>query len=244
MIKVAICDDTPYIAESIKKRLITYHFDEELEVDCFEDGLHLYAQFIEKKYEIVLTDIELTPDGCSNELMKNGMLLADEIKEMSPSTIVIFLSRFSYEKALLRHEPFAFIDKPMNGNDKRIIDIVGKAILRLKNRAEYETIFWYKSNGVYFGIEIKKIIFIESNRPKIRIVSINGDCSFRGRLDKVQENIDRCAENFMRVSKSFYINMNFIKSYTSQKVTMTNDAVIPISRKYLKCFRGKMGKPC
>lgn len=244
MIKIAICDDTPCIAESIKKRLILYHFEEKIEVDCFEDGAQLYAQFAKIKYDILFTDIELTSDGYSYEIMKNGMLLADKIKEMYPDTIVIFLSRFSYEKDLLRHEPFAFIDKPRPGNDSRITDIVEKAIRKLRNRAEYETVFQFEKNRVCYRMEIKKIIYFESNRPNIKIVAVNDKCNFRGRLDKVQEKIEQSAENFIRVSKSFYINIGYIKSYTAKEVTMINDAIIPITRKYLKKFMEKIDESC
>ncbi|MDE5588219.1 MAG: LytTR family DNA-binding domain-containing protein [Acetatifactor sp.] len=244
MIRIAVCDDVPCAAKTIKDLLIIYNFGEGLEIDCFEHGSQLYTQFIKKRYDILITDIELTPDGYSSELLKNGMLLADEIKEMYPEVIVIFLSRFSYEKELLRHEPFGFIDKPNLGNDKRITDIVEKAIRKLRNRAERETVFWFKTKGVSLGKAIKEIVYFESNRPRIRLVTIDDEFIFRGRLDQVQEKIEKSAENFIRVNKSYYINIRCIKGYTSKEITMINDAVIPISRKYLEEFRKKINDLC
>ena len=134
---------------------------------------------------------------------------------------------------LLKHEPFGFIDKPNGRNDERISENVGKAVRRLKNRAEQETMFKIKSNGITMEKMIKEIIYFESKRPKVIMVTIDEEFIFRSRLDQVQTNIEKSAENFIRVSKSYYINARYIKGYVSREVTMINGAVIPISRKYL-----------
>ncbi len=244
MIRIAICDDIPGTADAIKELLLAYDYGERLGVDCFDSGEQLYSRFVKKKYDILITDIELAPEGYSEDLLKNGMLLADEIKDMYPETIVIFLSRFSYEKDLLKHEPFGFIDKPNLGNDERITETVDKAIRKLRNRTENETVYWIRSNKVATGMAIKEIIYFESKRPKVKVVTIDEEFLFRGRLDQVQEEIEKSAERFIRVSKSYYINTRYIKSYTAKEVEMINGAVIPISRKYLEEFRKKIDEKC
>lgn len=240
MTRIAICDDVPGTAAAIKALLLAHDFGEALEVDCFECGEQLYTQFVRKKYDILITDIELAPEGYSEDMLKNGMLLADEIKDMHPETIVIFLSRFSYEKDLLRHEPFDFIDKPNLGNNERITEIVDKAIRKLRNRAENETIYRIRAKKVTIGIAIKEIIYFESKRPKIKVVMIDDEFLFRGRLDQVQEEIEKSAERFIRVSKSYYINARYIKKYTAKEIEMINGTVVSISRKYLEEFRKKV----
>lgn len=244
MIKIAICDDIPYVAAAIKKTLLSHDFGEMLEIDCFENGFDLYTESERKKYNIIMMDIELTPDGYSEEITKNGMLLADKIKEASPETIVIFFSRFSYEKDLLNHEPFGFVDKPNPEGDRRMIELIEKAIRRIKNRVEYETTFWFKTVGVTYGITIKDIMYFESKRPRIKVVTIHEECIFRGQLDQVQDNIKKSSEHFIRVSKSHYINMRYIKSFSTKEITMKNDEKIPITRKYMEDFRKKSGDLC
>lgn len=244
MIKIAICDDIPHVAAAIKETLLSHDFGETLEIDCFESGFDLYAESERKKYNIIMMDIELTPDGYSEEITKNGMFLADKIKEASPETIVIFFSRFSYERDLLSHEPFGFVDKPNPEGDRRMIELIEKAIRRVKNRAEYETTFWFKTEGVRYGIEIKDIIFFESKRPRIKVVTVHEECIFRGQLDQVQEDIEKSSEHFIRVSKSHYINMRYIKSFSTKEIAMKNDEKIPITRKYMEDFRKKSGDLC
>lgn len=245
MINIAICDDIPCVAEVIRDLLIAYDFEEAIEIDCFELGEELYARSIRKKYDILITDIELTPDGYSGEMTKNGMLLADAIKDMYPETIVIFLSRFSYERDLLKHEPFAFIDRPnIGGDDERILETVEKAIRKLRHRAEYENVFWIKIKGVSIGKVVKEIVYFESNRPLVKLVAIDEEYTFRERLDQVQKKIEKSAENFVRVNKSYYINIRYIKRYTSREVEMINGTVISISRKYLENFRKKVNDLC
>lgn len=244
MIKIAVCDDIPYTAEMVKKLLLSHDFGEDLDIDCFDNGPELYNQFIIKKYDILITDVELTPEGYSTKLMENGMLLSDEIKDMFTDTLVIFLSRFGYGEELLRHEPFGFVEKPNFGYDSRILELVDKAIGKIRNRVEYATTIWINVRGARFGEGIKTIKYFESNRPKIKIVTTDDEYTFRGRLDKIQEQIEKSAEIFIRVSKSYYINTRYIKSYSSREVTMTGGKNIQISRKYLEEFRKKMGDLC
>ena len=244
MIKIAICDDIPHMAAAIKKILLSYNFEEKLEIDCFENGFDLYAESERTKYNIIMMDIELTPEGYSKEITQNGMLLSDRIKEASPETIVIFFSRFSYEKDLLSHEPFGFVDKPSPEGDKRMIELVKKAIRRVRNRIEYETTFWFKTAGVFYGIAIKDILYFESKRPRIKVVTVHEECVFRDQLDQVQDKIEKSSEHFIRVSKSHYINMRYIKSFSLKEITMTNEEIIPITRKYMEDFRKKSGDLC
>ncbi len=244
MIKIAVCDDIPYAAEMVKKLLLSHDFGEELEIDCFESGAELYNQFIINRYNIFMTDIELTPDGYSKKIMENGMLLADEIKDMFPEVLVIFFSRFPYGEDLLRHEPFGFVNKPNFGLDSRILELVDEAIGKIRNRVEYETTLQIKVNGFIVGKRINEIKYFESNRPKIKMVATNEEYTFRGRLDKIQEQIEMSAETFIRVGKSYYINTRYIKGYTSREIMMTNDKIIPIGRKYMEDFRKKMGDLC
>ena len=244
MIKIAICDDIPHMAAAIKKILLSYNFEEKLEIDCFENGFDLYAESERTKYNIIMMDIELTPEGYSKEITQNGMLLSDRIKEASPETIVIFFSRFSYEKDLLSHEPFGFVDKPSPEGDKRMIELVKKAIRRVRNRIEYETTFWFKTAGVFYGIAIKDILYFESKRPRIKVVTVHEECVFRDQLDQVQDKIEKSSEHFIRVSKSHYINMRYIKSFSLKEITMTNEEIIPITRKYMEDFRKKSSDLC
>lgn len=77
--------------------------------------------------------------------------------------------------------------------------------------------------GVYYGIAIKDILYFESKRPRIKVVTVHEECIFRDQLDQVQEKIEKSSEHFIRVSKSHYINMRYIKSFSLKEITMTND---------------------
>lgn len=115
------------------------------------------------------------------------------------------------------------MDKPNPEGDRRMIELVEKAIRRVRNRIEYETTFWFKTVGVYYGIAIKDILYFESKRPRIKVVTVHEECIFRDQLDQVQEKIEKSSEHFIRVSKSHYINMRYIKSFSLKEITMTND---------------------
>lgn len=245
MIKIAICDDTYPIAECIKHELEQYEFSEETEVDSFEDGKELYKTCIQKKYDIALIDIELTDEGLSSLPDENGMLLADAIKDYYPEILIIFISAYShYRTDLLRHEPFCFFDKANIFGDE-LIETVERAIQRLRKREQNEITFLVKE--VWSGnraVKSKEIIYIESQRPRLKIVLFNEVIVVREKLDEMERNLKFMSIEFIRISKSFLINPQHIQMYKSKKVIMINGTELSIGRKYTESVKEAIKKLC
>ena len=59
---------------------------------------------------------------------------------------------------------------------------------------------------------------------------------FREKIDKVEEWIRELSDDFLRCSKSDLVNRNHIRSYSKNKVELSNGDTIAISRQYVKNF--------
>ncbi len=235
MIKVAICDDVPIIVNTIKKMLDRHHFSEEIEIELFTSGERLIKQTMKEKYDIVLMDIELSQKETESGI--NGMVVANKIKEYHPQAILIFFTgNLGHERKLLNYEPFRYILKPVM--QKEVIEALEAAISRI-NKWESK-FFEVKMNGIAFNINLNDIILLSSTRPyiDIRCINNNDDIRFRGKMDDAEEKISNLTDDFLRPNKSCLINQKYITDYTSKDITMINNEIISVTKKYQKEFFG------
>lgn len=233
MIRIGICDDNESITAGMKAAIMDYDYGVDIEVDAFTSGRDLYESSAKKKYNIVLLDIELDED-VSETVDGSGMYLSNKLKQRSPDLLVIFFTGvLGYERKLLNYEPFRYINKPVL--DGTIHEVVRDAVDRLLG---WETkYFKFKTSGINISVNIDEIIYFSSQYPNITIHCIDDDnTDFRDSMDNVEKQIQGLSDDFMRVSKSFIVNKNYVKSTTSKEIHMRNGDVITIPKKRSKGF--------
>lgn len=233
MVRIGVCDDNESIAVGMKAAIMNHDYGIEIEVDAFTSGRDLYESSAKKRYNIVLLDIELD-ENVSETVNGSGMYLSTKMKLHYPDLLVIFFTGvLGYERKLLSYEPFRYINKPVL--DGTIHQVVSDAVDRLLGReTKY---FKFKTLGISINVCIDEIIYFSSQYPNVTIHCIDGDnTDFRESMDSVEKRIQELSGDFVRVSKSFLVNKNYIKSYTSKEVQMKNGDLISLPKKRLKDF--------
>lgn len=229
MINIAICDDEIVITHQIKEMLQNHNFDETVAIDTFSDGEKLYQNAINKRYDILMMDIELTKVKSSN---KNGMEISRKIKAMYPDILIIFFTGYmSYKSALLNFEPFRFLEKPVIKDE--VISAVNDAVERINGWKN--NFFQTKIGGNIIRIKFKKIILFESSRPYIFINAVDkSDCvKFRGKMDDVEKEVNKVSNDFLRINKSALINKEYIERCSTKEAVMMTGDIVSVGRKYV-----------
>lgn len=225
MINVAVCDDNIIVTKRTKEIIQMHEFKDELMIDTFSDGEELYKNAMNKKYEILLMDIELGQEN------KNGMSVSERIKAIYPDVIIIFLSGYpKYKSALLNFESFRFIQKPIK--IEYLIQALEAAMERINGWKN--NFFYYRSAGELVKIRIKKIMLLESVRPYIYIKTIDSETKlkYRGKLDEAQNEIEKISNDFLRVNRSILINKDYIQRCSKRELQMIDNEIITIGRKF------------
>ena len=124
-------------------------------------------------------------------------------------------------------QPFAFIDKPVS--EKQLEPVMKRA---LKVLGEKEQIFEYTYKKVPRKILIRKIRYFESDKREINIYSTDGIYSFYKKLDEVEMQIEKMDVKFLRISKSYLVNMNYVKEFRYEKVVMDDGKELRIGPTY------------
>ena len=240
MIRIAICDDVSIIGLAVKSVLESHNFGEELKIDSFIDGMVLLQQAIEEKYDILIMDIQLAESEQSEDAL-NGMEISNRIKDIYPDITIIFMTgNAGYERQLLNFEPFRYVNKPIDS--EKLVRAVREAIQRIRRWNSEDKVFMFQKSKVYYQRKLSDIIYFESRRPYIDVVSRDDVATFRGRLDDIEHQIEELKGCFVRVNKSYLVNTKYINSYTTKVVSLYDGNVISISRKYLQEFISKMQK--
>ena len=223
MIRIGICDDVIeqlQLQEEILRN-ITHQLCLNAEVGIFQSGEDLLCEIEQKgSMDIILLDIEM--GGI------NGVETARMIREKDSRVILIFISFYDqYCKEMISVQPFAFIDKPVS--EKQLEAVMKRA---LKVLGEKEQIFEYTYKKVPRKILIRKIRYFESDKREINIYSTDGIYSFYKKLDEVEMQIEKMDVKFLRISKSYLVNMNYVKEFRYEKVVMDDGKELRIGPTY------------
>lgn len=97
----------------------------------------------------------------------------------------------------------------------------------LKNKKETITIRANRKNQV---IPLENLLFLESLDDHVKVVTTDGELLTRAKISKLNEELPKY---FVRIHRSFVINLNHAQYYTSANVQLSN-ITLPISRTYKK----------
>ncbi len=155
----------------------------------------------------------------------NGIQIAKQLRSMGNRGEIIFISGIEgFFADAFEVEAFRFMKKPLDW--KKFRNCIQLLIEKLNMNNKY---FYYKRENVISKIPFDDILYFESSRRVINIVTKNGTYSYYDRLDAVEEYIRQKNCFFIRIHKSYLVNSLHITQYEYSKLYLINDEFLPIS---------------
>jgi len=216
MIKVAICDDDMAICELIEQTIERNN----VSVEVFYKGEELIGNLISGKiYDIIFLDIELNSISGVDVGHKIRSDLNDTITQ-----IIYISSKENYAMQLFKIRPADFLIKPFSNEE---IEDTFNNISRLLTE---ENTIEFKNGYDMNAIKIKDIRYINSEARKLKVIAVNSEESFYGKID---DYIDQFEDiGFIRIHKSCVINSMHLSRYTYEFVMMNDGSELNISKPY------------
>lgn len=221
MIQIAICDDEEIVVNQIENLLMKIAQEHHIvmQIITYLSG-ELLEEAIKKGalFDILFLDIHMED--------MDGMETARQIRQIDENLILIYVSGDDeYLMDLFQFDVLGFIKKPIDEN--RLENVFLSACEKIRSMHVY---FYYQVNKEQKRIQMKDIMWFESVRRKIEIHCRDGSVmEFFGKLDEIEQRIDKCAVSFLRIHKSYLVNFNMIESKNQQKVVMYDGTELPIS---------------
>lgn len=225
--KIAVCDDDKGCLDSMKRLLAGYPGISRTE---YYQDLSQLSEALENGmgYDLVLMDIEWE----GNE--QDGIAYAAQYNARSPQTWFIFVTAYNdkfsekifWEKVNL----CGFLVKPFRKEHlEKLLDKVREKIF------SSEALI-LQHGGITEKIANSQIRYIESNAHQLLIHTISGEVSLYEKLDVYEKKLHK---DFLRVHKSFLVNMQYIRRIEMKEVTLQDGTVLPVSKTRYSASRDK-----
>lgn len=159
--------------------------------------------------------------------------LAKELKEYTHADCIVFLSKDeSLVFQSLNVKPLQFIRLDNFEEDfKNMIEILLDYIKNI------DSVVTLKSGTATIRLNVKNIIFIESYGHYLVMHCTTGEYKVREKLTTIIEQINN--PSFIRVHKSYIVNIDFVLKVLPDKLKLRNELEIPVGRNFKeKVIRG------
>lgn len=219
--KIGLCENDIIITENlikiIRKLEKTVHDKFWIEEFSKMEEVCKYLQSGNKLDIIILEVTMQTADG-----LEIAKFIRNQINDQLMQ--IIFLSaKESYAMEVFSVRPFDFLVSPFT--DEKISDVIQKAVEHIETNSQA---FVYEKNGGLFRVPYKKIIYFESFRRKIQIVTVDREESFYGKISDLENQLD--SDSFIAINRSIIINFLYADSYQGTGIKMSNGEVLSVSR--------------
>ncbi|WP_374965472.1 LytR/AlgR family response regulator transcription factor [Lysinibacillus sp. RS5] len=228
MIKTAICDDIPQMADAVEELLIQYN------QKLFESNVFYYPEKLirhmkKTEFDLFILDIEF-PNT-------TGIDLAEIIRQNNLNVPIIFLTNYKeYMEDVFKVQTFDYIIKPVT---KENLFPVLDRVMRYLDVREERFIFSY--NKISYSLKINDLVYFEKNRRQVIIRTLSEDYVSNMSTTTILSKLNDC---FVQVHTSFIVNVKYIKeignNFLILKKDNNNSIEIPMSRKYKETARDKI----
>lgn len=151
---------------------------------------------------------------------------AISIKKHHPNMVSVVTANKHYasvpEDILL--EPFYFMP---NKSHKQLWTY---ASLAYESTMNDENSFAYYRRPGYIRMSVHDILYFTSEGRRTHIISDEGCDTFYKKLDDVEHIVRNKSCRFLRIHKSYLVNVNYIASYNRRYVTLTSGEQLKISK--------------
>ncbi len=224
MFEICICDDDFKITNALEKIIHTWakELSRPYIIKVYHNPGSLLNDITNKlRYNIYFLDIIMP--GI------NGMELAKEIRNFDSTADIIFLTS-SKEYAIESYEVKAanYLLKPLQ-EEKILLTL--RDIFQNKYKEPSKQL-QLKCNGIMKLISFDSICFIESRRNKLYIfLNTNEQLETYCTMNEMEALLKK-ELSFIRVHRSFLINMHYIREFSSSDIRLHPNYHVPISKNY------------
>lgn len=220
-IKVLICDDEPAFVDKIAQVIQNQPLPKEVSINITRTSQsETLTDEQLSQYQIMFLDVMMEPCG--------GMELARRVRKLGNHAVLIFVTnyvQFSPEGYEVR--AFRYVLK--QELEKRLPGYFQEAMAEILRE---EKVLQYSLNGEVYQLAHTNILYLESYQRMIYAHTVKleqAEYQFYGILEKLTEELE--PDGFLRIQKSYLVNMAHIIKLNFDRVLMSNGKVLPVSQK-------------
>lgn len=218
MFRIVLYDDSPADLMVLCGHLEQLKEKRPVDIISYTDGLDLLKDYKQKGFcDILVLDMRMETMG-GIEVAKHIRQLDDEVP------ILIVTATVDYAVEGYKVGAFRYIVKPVESGD--FLSAVEELLDRQQKKQA--SIFSFPSINGTTKLMTDHIYYLESDLRTIRVVAKEGTFTFTGTISSLEEQLR--PDGFIRIHKSFLVNVSHIYNIFKDSVTMDNKEVLPMSK--------------
>ena len=179
-------------------------------------------------YDLILMDIEW------DQSTENGIQFAAQYNLLSPQTQFIFVTAYNdkYSQKIFWEtiNLCGYLVKPVQKeNLEKLLD-------KVRDKIFSSEALMVQHGGTTEKIPSSQIRYLESKAHQIVIHTLSGEVTIYEKLDVYEKKLHK---DFVRIHKSFLVNMRYIRRIEMKEVTMQDGTVLPVSKARYSASRDK-----
>lgn len=242
--RILIVEDDISIAENIQEILELLGY---VNTDIANSANQCIKIIKKNRPDLIFMDIKLKGD-------KDGIELGEIVKQMvdAPLVYVTSYSDPTIIERAKRINPAGFIVKPFNTNDIHAIVEIVLYNKRTKPVSEVAAVnptssdspylvtdaVFIKADNAFERVSYEDIYYIEANGNMVTIFTRNRDYNIRKSMKEIEEILP--SQLFLRVQKSFIVQLGQIDSFNTKEITLRSGATVQVGRQYYNSFLAKL----
>ena len=225
--RIAICDDELQYRQLIHEKLLQDSIccDYETEISEYESAAELLAA-TEKGYsaDVFFLDIQMSGG-------EDGIWVGRELRRRGERGLIVYITGF-IDYVQIGYEVRAFRYLLKGQINESLPRVLGDIRRELSGSS-----YFFQAGRESLRVEKRNILYLESRIRILRLVTAEREYSFYDNLEHAAREL---GESFLRCHRSFLVNMDRIRKYSSNEIVLEGDITIPISRSYGKAVKQRL----
>ena len=216
--RLAIVDDESVYRSQLAELISSVYGKADVSCFLYADGSELIRSFENGfKLDAVFLDIEMEN--------VDGMTAARRIREFSKDIPIVFLTSHT-ELAMDGYEvdAFRFLSKPVNEIKLR------ETLTDLEKKLKVDEKIVLRKDGEEIINPISDLIYVEAANNCVRFCFRNEKIELRMKFTEASVMVDELSSDFIKIHRSYYINLGHVRKLSAAEVIMDNKEVLPVAR--------------
>lgn len=219
MLQAAICDNEEFFTQKIKSLLadLLKQYEIDAQIEPFVSAQAFLQACETRRYDLVFLDVELGET--------DGMNVACEMRTTNPDAILVFVSGFvRYAVQGYKVRAFRYLLKQeLEEEFPLCIKEVLQEMKRQRQALSIKTV-----DGAAVTVRLSDILYLESKNHNVSIHTAGGEYLVHDTLNRLCAQIP--SDDFMRIQRSFCVNMRSVVQVKGNTVQLTNRTVLTARR--------------
>ena len=220
MIKFAICDDEPVMAQEIADQLSEYMNEEHITSYCvnsFSDGRSLLESGCD--FDVIFLDIQME--------QPNGLETAKILRQHKNHCLLIFvtvLKECVFDA--FEVEALGYLVKPVN--EQKFAEVFSRAQDKILSETEQKKkTLLIQYAGANKAIPLDHIYYMESQKHKVVLYTKDGELEYYAKIGELEEELQG---QFCRIHKGYLVNLSCVDEYSRTEIMLANGDKLPLSK--------------